>query len=135
MIKGSPAIALVLAVQMSGLLAYNVAGMAVTGHLGAVFRTVLETSRTLAVWVVDLLLAATGVGGGGLGESWGPWSWVQAAGFVVLVAGTLLYGQGDERDRAATGGGCRCGVALGDPSRPRHPIIDNQRAIGSLVDY
>lgn len=105
MIKGSPAIALVLAVQMSGLLAYNVAGMAVTGHLGAVFRTVLETSRTLAVWVVDLLLAATGVGGGGLGESWGPWSWVQAAGFVVLVAGTLLYGQGDERDRAATGGG------------------------------
>ena len=102
MIRGSPAIALTLAVQMSGLLAYNVAGMAVTGHLGAVFRTVLETSRTLAVWVVDLLLAAFGAGGGKLGESWGPWSWVQAAGFVVLVAGTLLYGQGDEMDRADT---------------------------------
>lgn len=104
MIRGSPAIALTLAVQMSGLLAYNVAGMAVTGHLGAVFRTVLETSRTLAVWVVDLILAATGAGGGKLGESWGPWSWVQAGGFAVLVAGTLLYGQGDEVDRAAAGG-------------------------------
>lgn len=101
MVSGSHAIAATLAVQMTALLAYNVSGMAVTGHLGAVFRTVLETSRTLAVWIVDLILAATGAGGGGLGESWGPWSWVQAAGFVVLVAGTLLYGRGDERDAAA----------------------------------
>jgi len=119
MIAGSPAIALTLAVQMSGLLAYNVAGMAVTGHLGAVFRTVLETSRTLAVWVVDLILAATGAGGGKLGESWGPWSWVQAAGFCILVSGTLLYGRGDDLDArvaaaaALDGGASEDGAATG----------------------
>ncbi len=120
MIAGSPAIAATLAVQMSGLLAYNVAGMAVTGHLGAVFRTVLETSRTLAVWLVDLLLAAAGAGGGKLGESWGPWSWVQAAGFCILVSGTLLYGRGDDLDArraaeaGADGGASEDGGALTD---------------------
>jgi hypothetical protein len=81
---------------MGALLAYNVAGMMVTGHLGAVFRTVLETTRTLFVWLVDLLLFYTPLGMGKLGESWSGYSWVQAAGFVVLVAGTVIYGQGDE---------------------------------------
>ena len=58
MITHSSVIAGVLAVQMSALLLYNVAGMCVTGHLGAVFRTVLETTRTLFVWLVDLVSTA-----------------------------------------------------------------------------
>lgn len=63
--------------------------------MGAVFRTVLETMRTLFVWLVDLALF---YGGFGLGESWSIYSWLQAAGFVVLVCGTLLYQKGDEMD-------------------------------------
>ena len=101
MITHSPAIAVTLAVDMTALLLYNVAGMAVTGHLGAVFRTVLETGRTLFVWVVDLILFYGGVGGGKLGESWSGWSWMQLGGFAVLVAGTLVYGRGDEAEGAA----------------------------------
>ena len=66
-----------------------------SGHLGAVFRTVLETMRTLFVWLVDLALF---YGGFGLGESWTIYSWIQAAGFVVLVCGTLVYQKGDETD-------------------------------------
>lgn len=38
MIRSSGVIAGVLAVDMAALLMYNVAGMMVTGHLGAVFR-------------------------------------------------------------------------------------------------
>lgn len=38
------------------LLMYNIAGMNVTGELGAVFRTVLETTRTLFVWLVRVCL-------------------------------------------------------------------------------
>lgn len=37
----------VLLVDMACLLLYNVAGMAVTGHMGAVFRTVLEVRAGL----------------------------------------------------------------------------------------
>ena len=127
-------IAGVLAVDMAALLMYNVAGMMVTGHLGAVFRcaaraacpqcspptpptaagstvagqgaalhlscharhhllppltiklgdlsfrTVLETTRTLFVWLVDLLLFYTPLGLGKLGESWTKYSLIQAAG-------------------------------------------------------
>jgi hypothetical protein len=98
MIKNSPQLATVLAVDMAALLLYNVSGMLVTSHLGAVFRTVLETMRTLFVWLLGLLLYYTPLGGGRLGESWTRWSPLQAAGFVVLVWGTLLYGQGDEQD-------------------------------------
>jgi hypothetical protein len=34
----------------------NLFGMMVTSYLGAVFRAVLLTTRTVIVWVVDLLL-------------------------------------------------------------------------------
>lgn len=102
MITHSPAISITLAVDMTALLMYNVAGMAVTGHLGAVFRTVLETGRTLFVWIVDLLLFYGNVAGEAkLGESWSSWSWMQLGGFAVLVAGTLVYGQGDEAEAVA----------------------------------
>ena len=116
MITHSPAIAVTLAVDMTALLLYNVAGMAVTGHLGAVFRTVLETGRTLFVWVVDLLLFYGGVGGSGgtrLGESWSSWSWMQLGGFAVLVAGTLVYGRGDEAEGAAAAEAAAAAGGLG----------------------
>lgn len=70
----------VLGVDMFALLAYNMSGMMVTDHLGAVFRTVLETMRTLFVWLLGLLLFYTPLGMGTLGESWTAWSFLQAAG-------------------------------------------------------
>lgn len=98
MIYSTPILMTLLLTDMAALLAYNVSGMLVTGHLGAVFRTVLETTRTLAVWLVDLLLFYMGAGGGKLGERWTEWSLIQAAGFVVLVSGTIIYSKGDERE-------------------------------------
>lgn len=68
--------------------------MHVTGNLGAVFRTVLETMRTLFVWILGLALFYIG---SGLGERWNAFSPIQALGFAVLVVGTVVYGQGDER--------------------------------------
>jgi hypothetical protein len=51
-----PPLQVVLLVDMAALLLYNYCGMMVTGHLGAVFRTVLETTRTLFVWLIDIVL-------------------------------------------------------------------------------
>jgi len=98
MIRNTPTIFHMLMLQSAACLLYNVSGMCVTGHLGAVFRTVLETTRTLFVWLIDLLLFYTPLGMGKLGESWSKYSWIQAAGFVVLVAGTVVYGRGDEKE-------------------------------------
>ncbi|EIE24529.1 hypothetical protein COCSUDRAFT_65401 [Coccomyxa subellipsoidea C-169] len=88
----------VILVDMAALLLYNYAGMCVTGELGAVFRTVLETMRTMFVWLVDLLLFYTPLGFGKLGESWSVYSFIQAAGFAVLVCGTLVYSKGDVKE-------------------------------------
>lgn len=95
MIFTTKSILLLLIVQMIALLAYNFAGMCVTGQLGAVFRTVLETMRTLFVWLVDLVLFYSTHE---IGEAWNNWSYLQAAGFVVLVSGTLVYSRGDEKE-------------------------------------
>lgn len=78
------------------LLAYNIAGMFVTDNIGAVARTVLETMRTLFVWLIDLLLYYTPLGLGRLGEAWDKYSYLQALGFAILVAGTVIYGHGDD---------------------------------------
>lgn len=97
MLRHSPTLLTIILVDMGALLAYNVSGMMVTGHLGAVFRTVLETLRTLFVWMVDLALFYTnGFGLGPVGEAWTEHSWIQAVGFVILVIGTLVYRKGDE---------------------------------------
>jgi hypothetical protein len=90
-----PRLQVVLLVDMFALLMYNFSGMMVTGHLGAVFRTVLETMRTLFVWLIDIILFYSL--SGALGESW-DWRYgsIQLAGFVALVTGTLVYGRGDD---------------------------------------
>ena len=35
---------------------------------------------------------------GQIGEKWDKSSYIQAVGFVILVAGTLIYGRGDEQE-------------------------------------
>jgi len=61
MIRNSSKLQTILLVDMFALLMYNLAGMMVTGHLGAVFRTVLETMRTLFVgWLIFTYITMAG---------------------------------------------------------------------------
>lgn len=125
MVTHSSTIAMVLLADMLALLMYNVSGMCVTGHLGAVFRTVLETTRTLFVWLVDLVLYYTPLGMGKLGESWSSYSLLQAAGFAVLVSGTIIYGKGDEKEIAEeiAGGMFDADLAAGEESEAQLPGV------------
>ena len=81
------------------MLFYNILGMSVTSHYGALFRSILETTRTLFAWIAGLLMYYLNVKlyGAPLGESWNKYSYLQLAGFCVLVSGTLIYGKGDEK--------------------------------------
>jgi len=71
---------------------YNISGMAVTSSLSAVHRTMLEASRTLVIWLVDLIVHYCIDKNAGFGEAWLPYSWLQALGFMVLVGGQCVYG-------------------------------------------
>lgn len=95
MIQNNPTIAAVLVADLVAFCGLNLSGMVVIQELGAVYKTVLETARTLFVWLVGLALYYSALGGGLVGESWHDYSGVQMAGFAVLVMGTVLYGKGN----------------------------------------
>lgn len=90
MLTHSWAVAGIIFTDMTMMLFYNICGMEVTDSLSAVHRVVIETMRTLFVWLVDLLIFYV-LTDGTLGESWTPYSYLQLAGFALLVAGTVLY--------------------------------------------
>jgi drug/metabolite transporter (DMT)-like permease len=84
------AVAGVVILDMALMLAYNVCGMEVTNHLSSVSRVIIETLRTLFVWLIDLVLFYF-ISGGRVGEEWTPYSYLQALGFSLTVLGTVLY--------------------------------------------
>ncbi|TMW60158.1 hypothetical protein Poli38472_000200 [Pythium oligandrum] len=71
----------------------NVTANYVTKHLAAVMRSIIETLRTLGVWIVDLLIvyAFNWRGANSPGEEWTKASWLELLGFVLMVYGTLAY--------------------------------------------
>eukprot|EP00737_Agarophyton_chilense_P004485 gb/GEZJ01005679.1/.p1 GENE.gb/GEZJ01005679.1/~~gb/GEZJ01005679.1/.p1 ORF type:complete len:483 (-),score=57.62 gb/GEZJ01005679.1/:143-1591(-) len=90
MLTHSWAVAGIILTDMTMMLFYNVFGMEVTDSLSAVHRVVIETLRTLAVWIADLVIFYL-ISGRTLGEPLTQYSWLQLLGFCVLVMGTILY--------------------------------------------
>jgi drug/metabolite transporter (DMT)-like permease len=83
-------IAAVICTDMALMLFYNVCGMEVTNSLSAVSRVIIETLRTLLVWLCDLVLFYV-ISNGRLGEPWTPYSYLQAAGFFLTCLATIIY--------------------------------------------
>jgi len=70
---------------------YNIAGMAVTGALTAVHRVMIEALRTAVVWGFGLMVHSVNPGSK-LGEAWTAYSWLEVAGFVMIIFGQGVYG-------------------------------------------
>lgn len=58
---------------------FNFAGISVTKEMSATTRMVLDSVRTLVIWMVSL------------GVGWQDFHWLQLVGFVVLIVGMCLY--------------------------------------------
>lgn len=58
---------------------FNFAGISVTKEMSATTRMVLDSVRTLVIWVIALLLG------------WQAFQWMQLAGFAALLFGMCLY--------------------------------------------
>lgn len=58
---------------------FNFAGVSVTKEISATTRTVLDSIRTLVVWVVSL------------GVGWENFQYLQVVGYVILVIGMFIY--------------------------------------------
>ncbi|CAK4077684.1 unnamed protein product [Aphanomyces euteiches] len=81
----------VLYIVLIGL--FNLAANFVTKYLSSVVRSILDTLRTLGVWVLSLFIyyVLRWRGANSPGEQWTVWSWLELAGFAAMVAGTLAY--------------------------------------------
>ncbi|CAD6195534.1 unnamed protein product [Caenorhabditis auriculariae] len=78
-ITEQPMIAVALTGTIISIAFFNFAGVSVTKELSATTRMVLDSVRTLVIWVVSIPL---------FGENFIP---LQISGFALLILGTLIY--------------------------------------------
>jgi drug/metabolite transporter (DMT)-like permease len=76
-------------VYVLSIAGYNFASLSVAKRLTTVHRTLIDSSRTIFVWGLDLIIYYAGATQ--FGESWNHWSWLELLGFIVLLLGTLIY--------------------------------------------
>lgn len=74
-----PLIILALLGNTVSIAFFNFAGISVTKEISATTRMVLDSLRTLVIWVVSLALG------------WEQFQGLQILGFIILLAGTALY--------------------------------------------
>jgi drug/metabolite transporter (DMT)-like permease len=92
LMNSSSAQAVVVAYMVS-VATYNVSGMMVTQSLTGVMRVMLEATRTLTIWIFNLFWHYSVDSKSKFGEEWTNWSYLQAAGFLVLIIGQATYGR------------------------------------------
>lgn len=78
-IGNQPLILLALLGNTISIAFFNFAGISVTKEISATTRMVLDSLRTLVIWVVSLALG------------WEQFHGLQVLGFLVLLTGTALY--------------------------------------------
>ncbi|KAL0242451.1 hypothetical protein GEMRC1_005014 [Eukaryota sp. GEM-RC1] len=89
MIINQPLLIAIILVFMIIVLAYNIYGQRITQQLSSVHRTVIESLRSLTVWVFGLTLGL--LSQQRYGEEWTRYSWVKGIGFLVMFIGSLVY--------------------------------------------
>jgi drug/metabolite transporter (DMT)-like permease len=85
---GNGKVAGISAIFVVAVLGLNIFGMLVTSSSEAINRTLMEAARTVLVWIVMLIAYAANAG---FGEQWSKWSWLELAGFILLICGTVIY--------------------------------------------
>lgn len=82
---------LFVVLYMISIAFFNFLGVTITQELSAVVRTLVDTLRTIVVWMVNL--AVFYLYSEELGEPWNVYSWVRLGGFILCGVGTILYRQ------------------------------------------
>jgi drug/metabolite transporter (DMT)-like permease len=91
----NPAVLFLLLAYIGGLGCMNYTSMELSRLLSAVVRNLVSAMRTVLVWLVSVFLYYAV--GQEYGEQLGLWSIVELCGFVLLIAGSLLYAREKER--------------------------------------
>ena len=74
----------ILLLYISSIAVFNFSGLLVTKHVSSTARTVVDTLRTIIVWVFFLTMPLS------IKESF---SWLQLLGFVILIIGSVIFNE------------------------------------------
>ena len=97
----NPAVLFLVLAYIAGLGCMNYTSMELSRLLSAVVRNLVSAMRTVLVWVIGVGLYY--MVGQQYGERIGLWSLVELCGFVMLIAGSLLYAREKERTAKVKG--------------------------------
>jgi hypothetical protein len=96
-LQNNGCILLILSTSVMLECVYSVSSVSLTEATSAVARTLIESFRTFLIWIVQLALFY-GLSRSeslskykGIGEEWATGSWVQLAGYIMLICGLLTY--------------------------------------------
>lgn len=89
MLKNNPQLCVLVVIYCLVILGFNVFAMRVTMYINSVTRNILDTVRTMFIWIILTVVHYTV--SDNYGEPWSSWSLVQLAGFVVLLSGLFIY--------------------------------------------
>lgn len=92
MIQNNPDLLKMMLLYLFSCGTFNATGIAVTGALSAVFRMMLDASRTTIIWGFGLTVHYYVDANSPFGELWTPYSYMQLFGFLILVSGQAVYG-------------------------------------------
>ena len=90
-VKNSPHLILIILAYVVAVGTLNVTANNVTKHLNAIMRSILEAVRTLGVWIAGLVMfyLLHWQQQGTPGEAWTVYSWLELAGFGLMVYSTM----------------------------------------------
>lgn len=71
------------------ILGFNIFAMKLTQHLNAVTRNIIDTARTMFIWITLTVVHYTV--SPDYGEDWNNWCWMQLGGFGILIFGLFTY--------------------------------------------
>lgn len=99
MLHNSPTVVVLVIFYAISLAFMNNYSQVVSKYLSAVHRMLLNTSRVVLVWVIDLIIYYCFSKSNG--EAWDVYSWMQLGGFALLIAGSALYVRAAQVEAAA----------------------------------
>eukprot|EP00401_Gymnodinium_catenatum_P039886 CAMPEP_0117566312 /NCGR_PEP_ID=MMETSP0784-20121206/57028_1 /TAXON_ID=39447 /ORGANISM="" /LENGTH=431 /DNA_ID=CAMNT_0005364151 /DNA_START=70 /DNA_END=1365 /DNA_ORIENTATION=- len=91
MITHQPGLFFLCASYMVSISVYNLVGITVGKKMSAVVRCLVDSCRTIVVWLVNIVLYY--FVSPQYGAAWKAHTWLTVVGFMVLVVGTLLYNE------------------------------------------
>jgi drug/metabolite transporter (DMT)-like permease len=89
MIMNSHKLFFLFTVYVFVILGFNMFAMKVTMYINSVTRNILDTIRTMFIWVI--MVSTHYLVSEKFGESWSNWSLLELAGFGVLLSGLFTY--------------------------------------------